>query len=449
MERVDLFVVGGGSGGVRGARAAAARGAKVALAEKAQLGGTCVNIGCVPKKLFYFAAGFADEAQQAAAYGYPDADLGDFNWHTLRDNKNAEIRRLNAIYADLLRTAGVQTFAAAAQLQDANTVICGDQTVRAERILLATGGAPARLNIPGGEHAVVSDDLFFLPELPKRVALLGGGYIALEFAGIFAGLGVATTLCYRADLPLRGLDDDIRQRVADGMTARGIAIKNGASPVAIRADAGGKTIVFDDGAEVAADLVVFATGRKPNTAALGLESAGIVARGNGTLAVDDSFRTECPSVYAVGDLLQTPALTPVAIAEADTFVRRVYGGDADAAVDYATLPTAIFSRPGIATAGLSESAARRAGRAIRVYADSFSPMKSKFGGQAEASAVKLIVDADSDRVIGAAMVGDSAAEIMQGIAVAIAAGATKAVFDRVIGIHPTSAEEFVTLRREQ
>lgn len=450
METCDLFVIGGGSGGVRAARKAAERGAKVFLAEQAQLGGTCVNIGCVPKKLFYYSAGFGDECKQAAAYGYEKAALGAMQWQTLRANKDAEIKRLNGIYAKLL--ADVNVIHAPAQLESATTVQCDGKLYEAKKILLASGGTPARLPIDGAELGVVSEDLFYLDELPKRVVLLGGGYIALEFAGIFAGWGVDTTLCYRADLPLRGMDDDIRQSLVAGMQQHGITIKSGVSPTAIEAietAQGARRLHFDNGETLDADLVIFATGRKPNTAALNLDKAGITPRKNGTLEVNESFQTTCPSVYAVGDLLQTPALTPVAINEAEVFIRRNFDGDTTAAVNYTTLPTAIFSRPSLATVGISENTARAQNLNIAVYKSRFRPMKTAFANAPDESYIKLIVSTDDDRVLGAQMLGEHASEIMQGVAVALTAGATKADFDATIGIHPTSAEEFVTLRLPQ
>lgn len=449
MEKCDLFVIGGGSGGVRAARLAAQRGLRVVLAEKSRLGGTCVNVGCVPKKLFYYAAGYAEEWRHADAYGRADAALGAMNWQKLRDNKDAEIRRLNAVYQRILTDAGVRIVHAAAKLTGADKVEAGGEIFSAKHILLATGGAPTRANIPGAELAAVSDDLFSLPALPKKVILLGGGYIALEFAGIFAGLGVETTLCLRADLPMRGLDDDIRQRLADGMRLHGISVRGGVSPLAVEKTGDGFRLNLDGGEYLSADLIVFATGRKPATDALGLETIPLPVRPNGTLEVDADYRTACPTVYAVGDLLQTPALTPVATAEAETFVKRVFDGDKTAAVDYDAAPTAIFSRPSAAVCGLGEQAARQRGIDFAAYTGAFKPMKSSFAADAAESFVKLLVNRADGRVVGAQMLGEHAAEIMQGIAVAIKAGATKSDFDGTVGIHPTSAEEFVVLRQER
>ena len=446
MQSCDLLVIGGGSGGVRVARTAAKRGVRVMLVEQAQLGGTCVNVGCIPKKLYYYAAGFAEECRHASAFGYPAAKLGALQWAQFVDAKNAEIKRLNGIYQNLLNAAGVQTLVGTARLAGADTVQVGDETIRAKHILLASGGAPIRADIPGNDLAMVSNDLFSLTSLPASVVMIGGGYIALEFAGIFAGLGVQTTLCYRADLPMRGLDDDVRLRLSDGIKQHGVNICAGVSPVAIERDGKAYQLRLDNDTSLSADLIVFAIGRRPTTDGLGLENAGIEARPNGTLAVDASYRTTCPTVYAIGDLLQTPALTPVATAEAEVFVRHVFDGDNTARVDYTAVPTAIFSRPGVATCGVSELAAQKQGVSVAIYAGAFKPMKSGFAKSAEESFVKLVVEAESERVIGAQMLGDYAAEIMQGVAVAIKAGATKQDFDETVGIHPTSAEEFVTLR---
>lgn len=444
--RYDLIVAGGGSGGVRAARRAAAAGARVLLAESAALGGTCVNVGCVPKKLFYYAAGLRETTEHAAAYGYPSAALGDFAWHTLRDNKSAEIKRLNAVYQSLLQESGVDIVSGHAALQDGNTVDINGSTYQAQHILLATGGEPVRPPLPGAEHAALSDDLFYLSEFPRRVIMVGGGYIALEFAGIFNGLGARTTLCYRADLPMRGLDSDMRQRLADGIAASGVSIAAGSAPERITAASDGLQLHLQGGKTLEADLVVFATGRRPRTAALNLDSAGIAPAADGTLAVDADYRTACASVYAIGDLIPTPALTPVATAEAEVFVRRVFGGEREAAVDYQAVPTAVFSRPGLATTGIGEAAAAARGLDITVQRAAFKPMQSSFAGGSGESYIKLVSERGSGRVIGAQMLGADAAEIMQGIAVAIKAGATAADFGGTVGIHPTSAEEFVTLR---
>ena len=446
MSDADLIVIGGGSGGVRAARRAAALGARVKVAECAQLGGTCVNIGCVPKKLFYYAAGFAEVARHAAAYGHTQAQVGAFAWETLCMNKDTEIARLNGIYEKLLTDAGVEIVRGEASLQDGNSVQVGAQTLRAQHILLASGGAPARPDIPGAELAAVSDDLFHLPEFPERVVLVGGGYIALEFAGIFNGLGADTTLCMRADLPMRGLDEELRRALAEGIAASGVTLRPSSVPTRLTQTADGTHLHLDGGETLTADLVVFATGRRPRTAALNLSAAGISPAENGTLPVDADYRTACAGVHAIGDLINTPALTPVAIAEAEVFVRRVFGGEVDAAVDYDAVPTAVFSRPSLATAGLGEATAAARGWEVKVQRATFKPMKTAFAGSSATSFIKLISDAQSGKVLGAQMLGEDAAEIMQGIAVAIKSGAHLADFAGTVGIHPTSAEEFVTLQ---
>ena len=457
MSHCDLFVIGGGSGGVRAARLAAATGARVVLAEKSKLGGTCVNVGCVPKKLYYYAAGFNKEWQIARAFARPQASLGALDWAGFVERKNAEVARLNGVYARLLKGAGAQVVFDEARLVGGKAgawlLRAGKAEFCARRVLLAVGGAPARPKIKGAELAAVSDDLFALQKIPPSVALFGGGYIALEFAGIFAGLGAKTTLCYRAPLPMRGLDEDLRQRLANGLAANGVCLRPNAAPVEF-VKAGDKTriVMSDGGDDIVTDLAALATGRRPATAGLGLEAAGLAAQADGTLAVDDNFMTAADGVYAIGDLLQTPALTPVATAEAESFVARVFGNNAAAKVDYESLPTAVFSRPSVAVCGLSQKEAARRKQKTAVYASAFKPMKGGFAGGGE-SYIKLIVeDADAAnnhagaRVLGAQMLGDDAAEIMQGVAVAIAAGARKGVFDSTIGIHPSSAEEFVSLR---
>lgn len=441
----DLIVVGGGSGGVRAARRAAALGRRVLLVEAAALGGTCVNVGCVPKKLLYYAAGMRGLARLGPAFGFAAAEAGPFAWARLLANKDAEIARLNAVYEKLLSSAGVTVVRGMGRLEDGHAVRVGKAVFRGECVLLAVGGAPARPALSGGEMAEVSDDLFFLPDLPRRVAIVGGGYIALEFAGIFNGLGAETTLCFRADLPMRGLDDDVRRRLADGVAASGVRVLAEAVPERIARGEGGEKVLHLQGGEtVVADVVALATGRRPRVAGLGLEAVGVAADGpGGTIAVDADFRTYCRSVCALGDLIATPALTPVATAEAEVFVRRVFGGDGAAAVDYAAVPTAVFSRPGYAGTGVSEAAAARCGMAVTAHGAAFRSMRSAFAGGDGESFVKLVCA--EERVVGAQMVGEDAAEIMQGMAVAIRAGATRDDFLQTVGIHPSSAEEFVTL----
>ena len=446
MKECDLLVIGGGSGGVRAARLAAACGARVILAEQGALGGTCVNVGCVPKKLFVYAASFSEDAEAAAGSGWTAAACGDMHWQTLRDNKNAEIARLNKVYATLLQDAGVEMLSQRAVLCGAQMAQVGEHTVHAKHILLATGAAPVRPNLPGAELGVLSDDMFFLPELPRRAAVLGGGYIALEFAGILAGLGVETTLCYRADLPMRGVDDDLRAHLAAEIEKRGVRLQSGVAPTGLEKNGAGRRLLLDGGLTVDADLILLATGRKPNFADLGLEHANVSPDKKGHLSVNGNYQTECPWLYAIGDLLPTPALTPVATAEAMVFVSRVFGGDAVPDIDYGCIPTAVFSRPPLATVGLGEAAARQKGHRVRVYKSEFKAMKKTLSGKDWRSVMKIVVDADDERVLGVHLIGDDAGEIIQGFAVALRLGARKADFDATIGVHPTSAEELVTMR---
>ena len=441
----DLFVIGGGSGGVRAARTAAKTGAQVILAEKAALGGTCVNVGCVPKKLFVYAASFAEDNKLAQSYGWRDAALGKMDWQTLRENKNREIARLNGIYDKLLADNGVQVISGIATLGGGNIVCVGDREYRAEKILLASGGAPMAARIDGAELAMLSDDMFFLPQLPKRAAVIGGGYIAVEFAGILAGLGVETTICYRADLPLRGFDEDLRRHLAAEMAGY-INIRAGAAPAGLHKEGDGVRITFDGGGEdLRADMALMATGRKPQTANLGLDKVGITPRKNGTLEVDDDFATSARGVYAIGDLLQTLALTPVATAEAEVFVARNFGGK-KTTMDYTNIATAVFSSPPLATAGMTEQQAKDAGRKVRIYRTTFRPMKNAFLGEGALSMMKLVVDENDDKVLGVHIAGKDCSEMIQGFAVALKLGATKADFDATIGVHPTSAEELVTMK---
>lgn len=446
MKTFDLFVIGGGSGGVRAARLAAQAGMTVMLAEKSALGGTCVNVGCVPKKLFVYASSFPEDAQAAAAYGWTSASAGTHDWATLRENKNREIERLNKVYDSILQKAGVQVVRERAELSGAQTVRIGDEEVRADKVLIAAGAAPARPGLPGAELGVLSDDMFFLPDLPRRAAVIGGGYIALEFAGILSGLGVDTSICYRADLPLRGFDDDLRAHLASEIGKRGVNIRAGNAPVGIEKQGASLQVNFADGDALATDLVLFATGRKP-CLDIGLAHAGVSANERGFLETDENYQVRgCEWLYALGDVIQTPALTPVATAEAGVFVARACGKDQTAAIDYAHIPTAVFSRPPLATVGMTESAAQKKGLEIKVYKSEFAAMRRGFAGQKWHTLMKLVTEAKTGRVLGAHLVGEDAGEIIQGIAIAVKMGATKSDFDSTIGVHPTSAEEFVTMR---
>ena len=448
METRDLIVVGGGSGGVRAARLAAQSGAKTLLFESGALGGTCVNVGCVPKKLFVRAAGFADAARAAASFGWKIESPPPFDWPLLRENKNREIARLNAAYEKTLAAAGVEIVKSRAVLDSENAVRDdGGKIHRARKILLATGSKPVRPDIPGAAAAAVSDDMFFLDSLPRRALVVGGGYIAVEFAGILANWGVRTTMLVRSKL-LREFDDDLGQCAAESLAARGVEIIND-SPTAIEETGAGKRVILAGGGAVECDLVLFAVGRRANSDEINPAAAGIEPRADGFVAVDDDFRARGP-VFALGDLLGRAMLTPVAIAEAKAFVARHFGGDARARVRYDSVATAVFGQIEIGAVGLSEGQARASGARIRTHRARFRPLSkslSRVGGDGdgEKTLVKLVVDDATDRVLGAHIAGEAAAEIIQGIAIAVTAGLTKRDFDETIAVHPTIAEEFVTL----
>lgn len=442
----DLFVIGAGSGGVRAGRLAASMGVRVAIAEDRHIGGTCVNVGCVPKKLFVYASEFAEDFKHAAGYGWQLGEA-EFNWATLRDNKNAEIDRLNGIYRSLLANSGCDLIAGRATIVDPHTVAVGDQRYSAERILVATGGWPFIPNIPGSEHAISSNEVFYLDEFPKRAVVVGGGYIAVEFAGIFAGLGTDTTLSYRGDLFLRGFDEEVRQFAAREVTWKGVKLSFNTEIASIDKNSDGSlTVTYGDGSTKQTDCVLYATGRTPKVTGLGLENTQIRQRENGAIMVNDHYQSHEPSIYAIGDVIDRVQLTPVALAEGTELVQRLYG-QGGPKVDYSLIPTAVFSQPNIATVGLTEAEARTKFNTIEVYKSDFRAMKQTLAGGDERTFMKLIVDKASDRVVGVHMVGNDAGEIIQGIAIALKAGATKAVFDATIGIHPTAAEEFVTMRQ--
>jgi len=441
----DLFVVGAGSGGVRAARMSAAYGARVAIAEDRFLGGTCVNAGCIPKKLFVYAARFADDFNTAEAYGW-NIDKPGFNWQTLINNKNNEIERLNRVYQKILDDAGVTTIRGRATLSDPHSVRVNDQVLTAEKILIATGGRPSIPDLAGGEYAISSNEAFHLRALPEKIIVVGGGYIAVEFAGIFHGLGVATSLLYRGPLFLRGFDPEPREFLAAAMKRHGVNVQFNASIASIRKNRRTLTATLEDGTTMEAGRIMYATGRKPNTASQGLENAGVGLDDNGAIKVDRNYRTNSASVYAIGDVTNRINLTPVERAEGMSLANALFNNGRDT-VDYSNVPTCIFSQPNLASVGLTEEQARAQYADIAVYKSIFTPMKSSLSNRDEKVFIKLIVDKHSDRVIGAHMVGSEAGEIIQGISIAIKAGATKAVFDATIGVHPTIAEEFVTLRR--
>ena len=440
----DLFVIGAGSGGVRAARMAAGFGARVAVAEDRYLGGTCVNVGCVPKKLYVYASEYGKGFEDARGFGW-QAEKPAFDWRTLRDNKKTEISRLNAIYRRLLDGANAEIIEGRARIVDPNTVAVGDRHYTARKILIATGGWPHKPDFPGREHAITSNEIFDLESFPQRLLVVGGGYIAVEFAGIFNGLGSQVTQLYRGPLFLRGFDADVRAHLAQEMRKSGVDLRFETNVTEIRKTAGGYEVDLTEGGRVEVDAVLFALGRKPNLEGLGLENTAVEVTSHGTVAVDAHFCTAEPSIYALGDVVGGMELTPVALAEGMAFARREFGG-MEKPVDYDFIPTAVFSQPNIGTVGLTESEAQVEFGEITLYKSTFRPMKHTISGRDEKSFMKLIVDDASDRVIGVHMVGPDAGEIMQGIAIALRAGATKATFDSTIGIHPTAAEEFVTMR---
>jgi glutathione reductase (NADPH) len=442
----DLFTIGAGSGGVAGSRRAGSHGAKVGIAESVRVGGTCVLRGCVPKKLLVYAAHFADDFADAAGFGWTVAQP-EFDWPLLIANKDRELDRLNGIYLKLLAESGVELFEARARLLDAHTIDLGKTRVTAERILIATGGHPVLPQIPGIEHAITSNEALALPELPRRITIVGGGYIAVEFAGIFNALGVEVTLVLRGEAVLRGFDEDVRLALGQELAGRGIAIKAGT--VGTRIDQRGSELVLTTraGEEIAADRVLYATGRAPNTRGLGLEALGVLSNENGAIAVDEWSETAVPGIFAVGDATDRLNLTPVAIAEARALVDTLFGGN-PTKFEHSGVPSAVFSSPPVATVGLTEAQARSRYRHIDVYRTRFRPMKHTLSGREERIMMKLVVERESDKVLGCHMVGPDAAEIIQGLAIALKCGATKRQFDQTVGIHPTAAEEFVTMREK-
>ncbi|MFD1217899.1 glutathione-disulfide reductase [Microbulbifer celer] len=442
----DLFVIGAGSGGVRASRMAAASGMRVAVAEDRYMGGTCVNVGCVPKKLFVYASEYREAFEDARGFGWLGQEVAGFDWPTLRDNNAREITRLNGIYRNLLTSAGVTVIDGRATVEDRQKVKVGDQIYSAERILIATGGWPYVPEFPGSEFAITSNEVFSLQEFPKRVMVVGGGYIAVEFAGIFAGLGAETHLSYRKDLFLRGFDREVRTFTRDEMIKKQINLHFNHQVSAIEKQPDGSLLVHsEEGGTREVDLVLYATGRRANTRGLGLEKLGVVLHKDGTIGVDDNFRSSVQSIFALGDVTGGPELTPVALAEAMALVKHWQTGKT-AEIDYNNIPTAVFCQPNIGTVGLTEEEARQAGIPVVIYKADFRAMRHTIGGRDERTLMKLIVNGSNDKVVGAHMVGPEAGEIIQGIAIAIKAGATKAVFDQTIGIHPTAAEEFVTMR---
>ena len=444
----DLIVVGGGSGGVRAARMAAQRGARVALVEVGALGGTCVNVGCIPKKLYSYAAGYAEAFEEAAGFGWQVAHPT-FDWATLKANRATEITRLNSIYRQLLVGAGVQIIPGWATLLDAHTVQVGEQTVTANNILLATGGTPTVPGVPGGEHAVVSDAMFDLEPFPQRLLVVGGGYIACEFASIFNGLGSQVTQVYRGTQVLRGFDDDVRNFLAQEVRKAGVDLRLEADVASILHTPAGLEVRLVSGETLTVDQVLYAIGRVPNVQGLGLESAGVAQGKDGAIEINAHYQTSVPSIYALGDVTARIQLTPVALGEAMVLVDHLLGpktGKTARQMDYELIPTAVFTHPNIGTVGLTEAAARQQFGQVSIFRSEFKALRHTLSGSTERTLMKLVVEDATDRVVGLHMVGADAGEVVQGFAVAMKAGATKALFDSTIGIHPTAAEEFVTMR---
>ena len=443
----DLFVIGGGSGGVRAGRISAALGARVAICEDLEWGGTCVNVGCVPKKLFVYGSHFPELAALSRSYGW-DIEVKGHDWAQMIATKNAEIERLNGIYGRMLGNAGCTVIDGHGTLVDPHTVRVGDTTYSAESILVATGGWPFVPDFPGKEHGITSNEVFYLPERPERVVIVGSGYIGVEFAGIFRGFGSKVDLISRGRVPLRGFDGDVRAAVLHGMEAHGVVHHADSLVARIEEKGGVKKVVLTTGITLEADLVLFATGRLPNTKGLGLDAVPLEQDGMGGIVIDEHWRTSVPSIYAVGDVTNRVQLTPVALEEGMQLARNLFAGQSGT-LNYDNIPTAVFSQPPVGTVGLSEEAAHELhpGEHIDVYESRFTPMIDTMGERGPHKVyMKLVVHRSSDRVLGAHMVGDGAGEIIQGLGIALTCGVTKKQLDVTIGVHPTAAEEFVTMR---
>ena len=444
----DLFVIGGGSGGVRSARLAAGLGVRTAIAEEYRFGGTCVIRGCIPKKLFVYASEFGHAIDDARAYGWTTGEKR-FDWQTLVANKDAEIERLSKLYSGGVEKAGGTVFQDRAEVVGPHEVrLASDgRTFSAERILIATGGHPFIPEIPGREHAITSNEAFHLEALPEKIVIVGAGYIAIEFACIFQGLGVEVELLYRGAEILRGFDHDVRQSLAEIMTGQGIKITCNTEPAAIEKAGNGLTVITTRETRIDCGVVMFATGRRPNTVGLGLQKLGVKCGWNGRVMVDDWYRSSVPSIYAVGDVTDRVNLTPVAIRDGVAFIEANYKNN-PAPVDLAYLPTAVFSQPEIGTVGYTEEHAREMFRAVDIYKSSFRPLKATLTGRPERTLMKLVVDAETDKVVGAHILGPDAAEMAQLLAISLKLGARKADFDATIALHPTAAEELVTMREK-
>lgn len=444
----DLFVIGGGSGGVRAARIAAGEhGAKVGLAEESRMGGTCVIRGCVPKKLMIFASNAPMMAQEMRGYGWGDANEGQFDWNAFRSKLDSELNRLEGAYTKNAERAGVQIHHQRAKLADHHTVELADGTkYTAKHILIAVGGRPAKIGIPGEEHGLISDDLFLLDELPRTALLIGGGFIACEFATILNGLGVKTVQAYRGDAVLRGFDREAREMATNQLSEIGIDLRLGVSPTRLDKTAGGVVASFDDGSQQEFDAVFFATGREPYTWDLGLENTEVRRKDNGAIEVDEWSQTSVPSIFAVGDVTDRVNLTPVAIREGHSFADTVFGGAARK-VNHDIVASAVYLRPAeLGTVGLTEEQARERGD-VDVYSAVFRPMRSMFAGSDARTMMKLLVEPETDKLLGCHIFGPEAGELIQLAAIPITMGATKADFDATIAVHPTAAEELVTMRQ--
>ena len=442
----DLFIIGGGSGGVRAARIAAGHGARVMIAEEYRVGGTCVIRGCVPKKLLVYASHFHQEFEDAAGFGW-SVPQATFDWPALIANKDREIARLEAAYTANLEKSGVRVLKVRAELEDAHTVrLASGETVRSKYVLIATGGAPNHgAAIPGIEHVISSNEAFHLPALPRRILIQGGGYIALEFAGIFAGFGSDVTVVYRGDNVLRGFDDDVRTHLRSELEKLGITILTGCTVARVDRHAKEFTSHLSNGSSVASDQVMFAVGRHPNIARLGLDKAGVAINPeNGGISVDAFSQTSAPNIYAIGDVTHRINLTPVAIREGHAFADTVFG-KRPVRVDHADIPTAVFCQPEVGTVGLTETQARNQFSHVDIYKATFRPMKATMSGRDTRMLMKLVVDGTTDRVVGCHIVGDGAAEMVQILGIAVKMKATKADFDATMALHPTAAEELVTM----
>jgi len=442
----DYFVIGGGSGGVRSARIASGHGAKVGLAEGRHLGGTCVNIGCVPKKLFSYASDYGPAMKDAEGYGW-EAQNSTFDWQTLISNKNKEINRLNGIYENLLKNVGVKTYDGMASFKDEHTIVVNNEEITANKILIAVGGKPRKPSYEGAEHAIISDDAFYLKSLPDHVVIEGGGYISVEFAHIFHGLGTKVTIVHRKNRVLRNFDNDISDFLMSEMEKQGINLIFDVNITKIEDKNGQKTVFLDNNNEISCDLVLSAIGRVPNTDNLGLENTAVQTKDNGEIIITDHSETSVENIYAVGDVADRHLeLTPVAIAAGHILADKLFFDGTPRQSCFENIPTAIFSNPPIGTVGLSEEAAKEKGFDIDTYKSDFKPLRHTLSGRDERTLMKLIIDKKTNKVIGAHMCGADSPEILQGIGIAIQCGATKVDFDRTIGIHPTAAEEFVTMR---